>query len=225
MNIIQYRPFDGEAMGIELAVKIAQIITAAVVGAGTLWLAVRQHSAGAKGAQKEEYKFAKLFFEELQANPGMHRFARDKGFQAIGRNENLSPTVVEHLMTFEDPVLALADYESSRSYLKGGDRTDRPQLSFSSLLLCSSSRRRTILGRFYVFLAVCFYTLAFTPWLFFTIGKISPSIAISSTVVLLPIGFTVAVIAVREYIQLKRAVRLLDHQCRSEVGRDIDTAD
>ena len=96
---------------------VVPIITTIVFSASTLWLAIKQRIDGNKSARREEYKFAKVFFDDLKANPDMHPFARKKGFKAIGKNEDLPASVIEHLMTFQDPVTALNDYEVSRGYL------------------------------------------------------------------------------------------------------------
>lgn len=197
--------------------KVAPIVTTILFGASTLWLSVRQYLDGNKTARREEYRFAKIFFDDLRENPGMHPFARKKGFQAIGGNQDLPPSVIEHLMTFHDPVTSLGDYEASRGYLKNSEALGPRQLYFASTLLCSTEKRRNILSAAYLSCAIAFYFLAFAPWLLLTIGKISTSIAINSTIVFFPIGITVTVLAAREFIQLRRAMRLVKAQnCQAD---------
>ncbi|MET3134300.1 hypothetical protein AAKU55_004595 [Oxalobacteraceae bacterium GrIS 1.11] len=192
--------------------KVIPIVTTIGFGGSTLWLAIRQHLDGNKNARREEYKFAKLFFDELRAKPEMHSFARKKGFQAIGRNQDLPPSVIEHLMTLRDPVTALSDYESSRGYLKNSEVLGRRQLDFASAVLFSTEKRRNIISVTYFICAIMFYLLAFTPWLLFSIGNISVSFAIKASIVFSPVGLTIAVFTFREFLQLRRAIRLVKTQ-------------
>jgi hypothetical protein len=142
----------------------------------------------------------------------MHAFARKKGFQAIGQNQTLPPSVIEHLMTFRDPVTALSDYEFSRAYLKHSEESGPSQLSFASSFLLSTEKRRNILTAAYVSCAVLFYILAFTPWFLLTIGKISVSTGVNALIVSLPIGLSVTILTAREAVQLRRAMRLIKAQ-------------
>ena len=193
-------------------IKVTPIITTIVFSASTLWLSIKQHLDGNKNARREEYKFAKNFFDDLDANPQMHLFARKKGFQAIGRSRDLPPSVIEHLMKFHDPVAALEDYELSRGYLQKSEGVGPLQLSFARTFLWATEKRRKLLGAFYLTCAVVFYFLAFSPWFLLTIGKISTPVAINLTIVVLPIGITVTIFAAREFIQLRRARRLIHAQ-------------
>lgn len=198
-------------------IKIAPVITTIVFGASTLWLSIKQHLDGNKNARREEYKFAKIFFDDLSANPKMHPFARKRGFQAIGKNQDLAPSIVEYLMKFPDPVAALNDYEASRGYLRESEEAGATQLSFAAAFLWSTENRRRNMSAGYLICAIIFYFFAFAPWFFLTIGKISVAVAINLTILFFPIGISIAVVAAREFIQLKRAMRLIKTQ-----GRLID---
>jgi hypothetical protein len=192
--------------------KVVPIVTTIGFGASTLWLSIRQYLDGNKNARREEYKFAKLFFEDLKENPQMHQFARKKGFQAIGRNQDLPPSVVEHLMAFHDPVTALSDYESSRAYLKNSDAFVRRRLEFAGSVLFATEKRRNVMSFAYFACAVIFYLLAFAPWFLFTVRTISAPLAINASILTLPSGITVAVCCMREFLQLRRAIRLVRAQ-------------
>ena len=192
--------------------KVVPIVTTIGFGASTLWLSIRQYLDGNKNSRREEYKFAKLFFDELRAKPEMHPFARKKGFQAIGRNQDLPPSVIEHLMTLRDPVTALSDYESSRGYLKNSETFGRRQLGFASATLFATEKRRNIISATYLACAITFYLLSFTPWFLLTIGKISTPLAINASIVFSPVGMMISVGAVREFLQLRRAMRLVKAQ-------------
>jgi hypothetical protein len=198
-------------------IKIFPILTTLGFGGSTLWLSIKQYLDGNKNARREEYKFAKIFFDDLKANPDMHSFARKKGFQAVGRSQDLPPAVIEHLMMFHDPVTALEDYEISRGYLQKNEGTGQLKLSFARIFLWSTEKRRKLLSAIYLICMVLFYFLAFTPWLLLTMGKISVPIAINLTIASMPIGIAVAIIAAREFIQLRRAIRLIHAQSQLEI--------
>ena len=192
--------------------KLIPIITTIVLGASTLWLSIRQYLDGNKNSRREEYKFAKLFFDDLKENPEMHAFPRKKVFQAIGRDQNLPPSVIEHLMTLRDPVTALSDYEFSRSYLKNSDELGRRQLDFASKVFFATETRRNTISAAYLFLALVFYLFAFSPWLLLSAGKISTTLALNLLIISLPIGISATVVFLREVMQLRRAMRLVKAQ-------------
>lgn len=192
--------------------KVAPIVTTIIFSASTLFLSIRQYLDGNKNARREEYKFAKLFFDDLKQNPEMHAFARKKGFQAIGRNQALPPSVIEHLMTLRDPVAALSDYECSRSYLKNSDELGPRQLEFASKFLFATERRRNAVSAVYLLCAIIFYLTAFAPWILFTLKKISFALTINAMIVFFPIGIMATVVLLREFVQLRRAMRLVKAQ-------------
>ncbi|MGK5080842.1 hypothetical protein [Janthinobacterium sp. HLX7-2] len=198
-------------MDIDQWLKLAHLALTAFFGATTAWLGIRQYLDGNKTARREEYKFAKLFFDELKQHPPMHAYARKKGFQAIGRNQDLPPNVIEHLMDLRDPVGALQDYESSRAYLKHTAGRGKRQLDFASTIF-STDRRREFISTLYILGAIFSYIVAFTPWFLKTIEKISTPVAISASAVFSPIGIFFAVILLREFLQLRRAMRLVKMQ-------------
>lgn len=49
--------------------QVFTAVTTAVFAASTLWLAVKQHLANKRGLLREEYKFAKEFFEDVLKSP------------------------------------------------------------------------------------------------------------------------------------------------------------
>lgn len=199
-------------MDVDQWLKVAPIVSTIVFGGSTLWFAIKQNLDGNKNSRREEYKFAKLFFDELNAKPEMHPFARKKGFQAIGRNQDLPPSVIEHLMTLRDPVAALSDYESSRGYLKNTEVLGKAKLNFASNLFFATETRRNWISRTYAACAIIFYLFAFTPWILLTLGKIPVSLAVNASVAFSPIGLAVSIGAAREFLQLRRAMRLVKMQ-------------
>lgn len=192
--------------------KIIPIITTIFFGGSTLWLTIKQRTDGNKAARREDYKFAKQLFDDLEANPKMHPFARMKGFQAFGNIENLPPSIVEHLMKLGDPMTSLSDYETSRGYLRHTGNFGSYTLDFSKVFFLSTEGRRKALSISFLIFAAAAYIIAFTPWFLFTVGMISGPLAINATIILLPSGLAGAIVALREFIQLRSAMRLIRAQ-------------
>lgn len=215
----------GEKLDIDQWLKLAPTIAAAFFGATTLWLGVKQHLEGNKSSFREEYKFAKIFFDDLEENPRMHSFARKKGFQALGQNRDLSPDIIEYLMTLRDPVIALSDYEFSRGYLKSINTFNQQKLIFSNKFLFSTEKRQKIVGLLYLFVAMMSYALAFFPFLLFASEKISSVLAIKISIIVFPVGIAVTIFSVREFSQIYRARRLIKLQNSRIQDPDLDNLD
>ena len=209
-------------MDLDQWLKLAPTLAAVFFSGCTLWLGLKQHFDGNKSARREEYKFAKIFFDDLKADPKMHAFARKKGFQAIGQTRNLPPEIVEHLMTLSDPVIALSDYEFSRGYLKSSEISGSYELVFSNKFLFASKKRQKIVGSLYAFIAVCSYAVAFLPFLLFAAEKISSVMAIKISISVFPAGIAVTIFCVREFLQLYSAMRLIKLQNLLIGEKEID---
>jgi len=65
---------------------------------------------------REDFKFALLFFKEIETSPDMHSFLREKGLQAIAGDSKLSTAEVEYVLNkLRNPVRSLNDYVFGRS--------------------------------------------------------------------------------------------------------------
>jgi hypothetical protein len=212
-------------LDIDQWLKLAPTIAAAFFGGTTLWLGVKQHFEGNKSACREEYRFAKTFFDDLKDNPRMHSFARKKGFRALGQNHDLPPDVIEYLMTLKDPVTALSDYEFSRGYLKSIEGLGRQKLIFSNTFFFSSENRQKLIGVLYLFFAMLSYVVAFFPFLLFAAGNISSVSAIQISIIAFPFGIAATIFFVREFAKLYRARRLLKLQKSGLNEMDFDHLD
>jgi hypothetical protein len=83
-------------------------------------------SIGKQSQRREEYKFAKEFLEEIESNPRMHLFAKEKGYKAlvpdrqpgVGLRDKLGSQEIEYLLSLKNPELALKNYILGRPYLE-----------------------------------------------------------------------------------------------------------
>lgn len=205
-------------MDVEQLIKIVGVLITAFIGPAGLWLSTRQYFLGTQAAYREEYKFAKMFFEDLEKNPKMHAFARQKGYQAIAGSQNLPASVIKHLMSLFDPVLALQDYILSKSYLSHTPGPSKRQLSFSAGLISTHKRRQFCSVSYFVGFVI-FYIAGFSPFYLWVFGEISPRLATVLSVLTLPIGLFLAIVFGREFRQLRGAMRLVKNQ-NDEADRD-----
>jgi len=198
-------------MDADLWFKAIPIASTAFFAAATLWLSLKQHSINNKNLRREEYKFAKSFFDDIRDCPTMHAFPRIKGYQAIAGAHTITPDIIKHLMDLPDPVESLSDYAMSKGYLKDTPALQRRRLDFASKLL-STERRRRITSFLYTCIALFFYLLAFAPAFFGTLNMLPITTAGYLSIVTFPFGFYWTMVFVREGVQLKKAIRLIKTQ-------------
>jgi hypothetical protein len=100
-------------MDYDLLIKITTVLIGAI-GAGKL---LYDLSIGRRGRMREDYNFAKQFLDEVSSNPQLHPYLREKGYQAIAGDSQLSADEIEYLLSLRNPQRALGDYVLGRKYL------------------------------------------------------------------------------------------------------------
>lgn len=196
-------------MDADLWTKLGLGITTSIIGLGGFWITKRQHTLGAQAAHREQYTFAKTFFEDLVKEPPMHAFARQKGFQAIAGSRSIRPAIIQHLMSFVDPVSALQDYVVGKSYLEHSATSAK--LEFVGWMVVTHKRRRLwsvamMAGAFVS------YIITVAPYFLWLFALISSKVAISLAAIISP-GFVyaTAMFAI-EARRINTAVRLVKAQ-------------
>lgn len=196
-------------MDSEVFQKIVPIVAPLIIGAATIYVAIRQFSLGSKNSYREEYKFAKAFFEDIEQNPKMHKYAKHKGYQAILGTQSIPSEVIEYIMHVSDPVRAIEDYAISRSHLKYIKNDKEFRLQFDSkFLFATAQRRRFWLSLFFVSFCLC-YVFAFSPWFAWIFKVIDLNTMLTLSALTFPVGLGGIVFFVREFVKLSRAMRLL----------------
>lgn len=66
---------------------------------------------------REDYKFAKNFFEDREKNPDLHKFVIELGYLGITRERSIKSEEVEYLLSLKKPAIALFWFKKSRRYL------------------------------------------------------------------------------------------------------------
>ncbi|MEO5933494.1 MAG: hypothetical protein ABIQ08_08075 [Duganella sp.] len=129
-----------------------------VVGAGKI---LYDLSIIKRSRMRDEYTFAKTFFEEVSSNAALHPFLREKGYQAIAGDRQLSGDEIEYLLSLEKPDRALRDYVLGRTYLEHLPQSGNLQIEFKKRHKSKWSRK----WRVYVYSGsyVIFSLTAFSP--------------------------------------------------------------
>lgn len=92
-------------MDLDITIKILTLV-AGTIGVAKIFYEIL---IGKRNRMSEEYKFAKVFLEELGANKNLHPFIREKGYQAIAGDNQLGSNEIEYLLSLQQPDLALRD--------------------------------------------------------------------------------------------------------------------
>ncbi|NML13428.1 hypothetical protein [Azohydromonas caseinilytica] len=137
---------------------------------------------------------------DLHANPRMHPFLKQKGYQAIAGDTRLSATEIEYLLTLQNSSQALKDFVLGRQYVDHLATAAGSQLVFKSKY--RPVWRRRLLKTWYLFLYCVFYTLGFSPLLFPIFGISTPS------KMPLTFIFTAALFFPAGFFMLKAGVRI-----------------
>lgn len=159
---------------------------------------------------REDYKFAKEFFEELGKPPKLHPFVVERGYHAIAGESTLTVREVEYLLSLENPSSALRDYVLARAYLEHLPESGHLEIKFKSKYTSPWSRRYR--RWFYVSSYFICALLALSPMFFLGAIKSSPGTAL---LVLFVFGAAFGIPAfnsVKEYGRLHRGEKLVANQ-------------
>lgn len=207
-------------MDADLLSKWVPIASSIFFAGATLWLGIRQYFLVDKTALREEYKFAKNFFEEFNENPQdpsaplrlpMHAFARQKGFQAIAGSSRIKPSVVQHLMSFIDPVSSLQDYSIGKSFLTYSPANTQQQFDFTGWTVATPRRRKLFLWMLFGFFLVS-YMMAASPYFLWSLALLPASKALALALFTVPVFGYFALISLFTSRQLNAAKRLIEAQ-------------
>lgn len=196
-------------MDIEIYLKVATVLVALLGGCVLMWRANKELFFGSRNSLREEYKFAKAFFDDLEKQPDMHPYARQKGFQAIAGDPLLPPKEIEYLLTLRDPASVLMDYVFAREFLEHLPTAGKHQITFKPQY-SKASRRKTLRLK-YATLFFASYLIAVSPILASSWGMISTPLSLRLLLFTLPfLGATY--FAARAVLRIKRAELLVKNQ-------------
>ncbi|MGY3852756.1 hypothetical protein [Aeromonas veronii] len=64
--------------------------------------------------RKDDYRFAREFFSDLDKNPSMHPFVREKGYLAIAGKSHVNEGEVSYILSLKEPSKALGNYKLAK---------------------------------------------------------------------------------------------------------------
>jgi hypothetical protein len=191
-------------MELDSIIKISTLIVGAI-GAAKIFYEI---SIGKRIRMRDEYKFAKEFFSELETNKTLHPFAKEKGFQAIAGDDEVSYHEIQYLLTLKQPDLALRDYVLGRDYLQHLPHIGNQEITFKKRYQNVWLRRllKTIYSGFYAVLVFfAFAPLLFSKFLFKDPTKISATAIIMCFAVFAPYAWY-ALKAVKRIVRAEKLV-------------------
>ena len=193
-------------MDYDLLIKTVTVLIGAI-GAGKL---IYDLSIGKRSRMREEYKFAKEFLEEVSSNKQLHPFLREKGYQAIAGDIQVSADEIEYLLSLKGPDRALGDYVLGRPYLEHLPNVGNLQIAFRRKYQGAWSRQwRKFL---YLGMYVALVFLAFAPLLFSRLlFKGSAQMFIAFVVCVSAFG-PYAWFALKAATRISRAEKLVENQ-------------
>jgi hypothetical protein len=190
---------------------IVKIVTgcAGIVGVAKIFY---EFSIGRRSREREEYKFARDFLEDVKSKQDLHPFLKDKGYRAIAGDSQINADEVEYLLSLTRPERALRDYVLGRAYLEHFPQSGNLQIKFKKKYERKWSRqwRMTLYLVFYIVSAFA----AVSPWLFASYLGTTATRILSASAVTLPVFGFYAWLALRAGSRIYRATMLVNHQHR-----------
>uniref|UniRef100_C6E142 Uncharacterized protein n=1 Tax=Geobacter sp. (strain M21) TaxID=443144 RepID=C6E142_GEOSM len=194
-------------MGIDIIIKIFTLLAGAIGIAKIFYEIV----IGRRTRMREEYKFAKEFFSELETTKRIHPFTKEKGYQAIAGDNEISSCEIEYLLSLQQPDLALRDYVLGRQYLQHLPQVGNREITFKKKFQNVWFRRilKTIYCVLYAILVfLTFAPLLFSKYLFKDSTKISATAIIMCFFVFAPYAW----FALKAVTRIVRAEKLVKRQ-------------
>lgn len=190
---------------------IGKVVTglAGIVGVAKIFY---EFSIGRRSREREEYKFARDFLEDVRSKLDMHPFLKDKGYRAIAGDSLINADEVEYLLSLTRPERALRDYVLGRAYLEHFPHSGNLQIKFKKKYASAWSRKWRM--GLYLGLYVTCAGAAVSPWLLASFFGTSGSQMLSASAVTLPVFGFYAWLALRAGARIYRAQMLVDHQHR-----------
>lgn len=193
-------------MDYDIAIKLGLLLVGMVAAAKGLF----DLSIGKKSKLREEYKFAKDFLKDVDTLSKMHPYLKDKGYQAIAGDEEITAEEVEYLLSLRNPEQAVKDYVMGKIYLEHLSVLEDLQVSFKKKYKTKWSR----LWRMCFYFA-CYITCvlaATAPWIFSSFLHLNLNQLIFTFLVTAVIFGPYAWLSFRSAQKISKASRLVRRQ-------------
>lgn len=194
-------------MDLDIIIKITTLL-AGTIGVAKIFYEIM---IGRRARMREEYKFAKDFFTDLDPAKKIHPFAKEKGYQAIAGDNEIGSDEIEYLLSLQKPDLALRDYVLGRQYLQHLPQMGNQEIVFKKWF--QNVWFRLLLKTFYCGLYAVLIFLAIAPLLFPKfLFKDPTKISVSAIVMCFSVFGPYAWFALKAVIRVVRAEKLVKRQ-------------
>lgn len=184
--------------------------TTALIGTGTgLALAIYNFLTGNANRQREEYKFAKDFFQSANEEE-LHPFVLEKGYQIIVGNKVMPMNEIEYLFSLKNSAQAIKDNMLARPYIEYRHEEVEKKIKYKKKFEAVWSRKWRIW--MYIFLyALCFF-LAFSSLVFYPYTSTKLGLSLTEDGLLIGYFLPLAYLSLRAGSKVYRAGKLIENQ-------------
>lgn len=172
---------------------------------------------GRAGQRREEFKFAKDFFDSLSSNDTLHPHVIEKGYRTISGDAYSSVDHLEYIFSFKNSMSAFRDNISAREYVEYKSINGKSEIIFRGRL--KNTWLRIFLMSSHMLFFIVSYIGAFSPLLLHVFWKfnIPISLIISYPFIFLPF----AVLFSGRFQAMYRAQRLVRTQEQRVLKKSI----
>ncbi|WP_339511924.1 hypothetical protein [Pseudomonas sp. RL_15y_Pfl2_60] len=191
-------------MTLDLFYKLSTII----IPLATAWVAFKNLSFTSSSKQKDEYRFAKDFIEDITRTPNQHPLVIDRGFRAIAGSTKLSANEAAYIINQKDsPERALQNYIFSHEYLKFYENEQSSKIDYRP---CYQNKyKRMGLKVLHWITYIVFSYFALSPLLLIPISKMDFEKITLPLIFTLTVGGSFAVYSLLSLVKLSLAKKLI----------------
>jgi hypothetical protein len=164
-----------------------------------------QHTLGKK--IREDYEFAKKFFEDCEKNPNRQKYIIELGYLGITQDRSIKPEEIKYILSLQEPTIALFWFKKSRRYLDFLITNIDQKITFKLKYKKKISRTIYKISRF---LYYTFWSLAaLTPFIY---AANLPFLPLSLALFWAVLCFSLAIIFLNEGVNMSFAEKLVNLQ-------------
>jgi hypothetical protein len=197
-------------MDTEIIGRIAALLIGAIAAGFTAFKTAMDVSQLKRSHLRDEYKFAREFFADLERNDSMHPFLKQKGLQAIAGTTDLSPEEIHYLLTLKESTQAIRNYSLGKKYLRHLPGTGNLQIDFKKKY--SDKNWRIAIKSGYLALYGIFVFLAGSPLLLPWVLSKSSSVSLGVFLLTILLFGPYAYFSLRAGVKVSQAERLVENQ-------------
>lgn len=186
-------------MDYDSVIKLGMLLLGGVGATKILY----EFSIGMHGRRRDDFRFAREFLSAVEAQPTLHPYALEKGYQALVGDSNVKTHEIAYLLTLRNPTRAVRDYVLGRSYLEHLPKHGDLEIAFKKKYQSRLARGWRLSGYFILYMTCAVLTImgiSYAPQLI----KLADSTADGAML----LGTSVVFFASMGWLSLKAGVRI-----------------